>query len=61
MSDYDKDGNPLVQGVVNAKIQPIVFKKNTGESGASAVGQALDKDGNPIDQTELLRLLGVAP
>lgn len=51
---YDLNGDPLVQGVVDGKIQPIVFK-DPKASEASAVGAALDENGNVIDQTGLPR------
>lgn len=53
-----EEKDPPVQGIVNAVMAPIRRQRpEAGESGASAVGVALDADGNPIDQTDLLKLL----
>ena len=60
MENLGPDGHPIpeVQGVVDAVMAPIMRKPaNAGESKTSAVGVALDANGNPIDQTELLKLL----
>lgn len=53
------DGHPIPeqQGVVGAVMQPIKLGRPAGESSTKAVGLALDEHGNPIDQTELLKLI----
>ena len=57
------DGHPIpeVQGVVDAVIQPISFKDKATAGKVVAKGEALDADGNVIDQSELLALLGAEP
>lgn len=55
---YDTAGNPLITGTVGGVIQPVVFK-DPKQGYATAKGEALDANGNPIDQTAALAELGL--
>lgn len=52
MANIGPDGHPIPeqQGIVDAVMVPPKPQKPAGESMSVAHGQALDADGNPIDQ-----------
>ncbi len=57
------DGHPIpeVQGVVDAVMAPIKPRPaNAGESGAAAVGVALDENAKPLTEDEARKLAEAA-